>query len=266
MDYTFNKTLLVILSLSSLLLSSNAVPSTRVIDLISTSVPAAAPKSSFVDFTSTRFPAKAPSSIDFISTSSPAETPSSVDFISKSFPAVDASNSHVGNIVSKIATNVAKVATKVDPEILKICNEGGDKTVRCIETLSKLFQGPFDVVKALEIEVNTTLSTVKTLVDTIVRLRNDPSTDKRAIDALDICRDQYDMMLDSINQAMEILPQQNFVDAYNNMCAVISYNSACQEGWDESPGVVRPWDVEPLIQSTVICVDILDNIVNNHKF
>ncbi|WJX70535.1 hypothetical protein P8452_54629 [Trifolium repens] len=43
MDYTFNKTLLVILSLSSLLLSSNAVPSTRVNDFIPTSAPAPAP-------------------------------------------------------------------------------------------------------------------------------------------------------------------------------------------------------------------------------
>ncbi|GAU41644.1 hypothetical protein TSUD_81300 [Trifolium subterraneum] len=149
MGYTFNKTLIVILSLSSLLLSSNAVPSTRAIDVISTSVPAAAPKSSFIDFTSKSFQAKAPST----------ETPSSVDFIS----------------------------TKVNPEILKICTEGGHKTKHCIETLSKLSKGPFDVIKTLEVKVNATLDIAKTLFDTIVKLRHDPSTDKRAIKPLNLC-------------------------------------------------------------------------------
>ncbi|XP_045831182.1 uncharacterized protein LOC123922510 [Trifolium pratense] len=251
MDHTFNKTLLVILSISSLLLSSNAVPSSRVIDFISTSVPAAAPKSSFKDYTST---------------SSPAEAPSSIDFISKSFPAVEAPNSDV-NTVSKVASNVARVATIVDPEILKICVEDDeDRKKHCIETLSKLFESPFDIVKALEIEVNATLGTAKSLSDTFVKLINDPNTNKTFISALDSCHELCDHMLDAINHTLEILPQQNFADAYNSMCSVLSYKASCDANFEiANPDAEMPWDAQPLIQSTVICVDILNRIVNNHK-
>jgi hypothetical protein len=106
MNYKFNITLLVIISLSSLFLSSNAVPSTRV-----KSVQAAAPK--------------------------------------------------------------------VDPEITKLCY-GGLSTyeTRCIETLSKLFHGPFDIVKAIEIieiEVNATLNAVGLALWIIVGLLLYPS-------------------------------------------------------------------------------------------
>jgi pectinesterase inhibitor-like protein len=161
---------------------------------------------------------------------------------------------------------ISKGVTKVDPEIKNICNEGGDKTTRCIETLSKLFQGPFDVVKALEIEVNATLGTAKAIFDNINTLLNDSSTDKGAIDALNICREEYDSMLDSIKSALESVLQKHFADAYSQMSAVISYKSACQLGWDESPGVQKPYDETTLIESTVICVDILYYIVNSHKF
>jgi hypothetical protein len=73
-------------------------------------------------------------------------------------------------------------------------------------------------------------------------------------------------MLDSIKEALEDVLQKDFVDAYNAMSSVISYKSACQLGWDESPGVQKPYDETTLIESTVICVDILYYIVNNHKF
>jgi hypothetical protein len=68
-------------------------------------------------------------------------------------------------------------------------------------------------------------------------------------------------MLDSIKEALEDVLQKDFVDAYNAMSSVISYKSVCQLGW-----VKKPYDEETLIESTVICVDILYYIVNNHKF
>ncbi|PNY01754.1 pectinesterase inhibitor [Trifolium pratense] len=205
MDYTFNKALLVILCLSSLLLSSNAVSSTRVIDFISTSVPAAAPKT------------KTPSSIDFISTSFSAEAPSSI--------VPDAPDDDDALIDYPYAPSTDPTFYNRVPES-KICNKG-----------------PFDVVKALEIEVNTTGDMVKDIFDVIVKLRNNPSTDKRSKDAFDTCRDQYDMMLDLINQTLEILiPQQNFVDAYENMAALLAYKDTCGISLSSaSPMVVMPW-------------------------
>jgi pectinesterase inhibitor-like protein len=97
-------------------------------------------------------------------------------------------------------------------------------------------------------------------------LHHDPSTDKRAIKPLNVCRKMYGNILDSINKTLEILPQQNFVDAHNYMFSVLSYKSACQDSWKLSHlGGKRPWDVKTLTQSTAICVDILYYIVNNHK-
>ncbi|MCI11835.1 pectinesterase inhibitor, partial [Trifolium medium] len=227
---------------------------------------------------------KAPSSIDFISTSFSAETPSSIvpdapddDDALIDYPDAPSIDPTFCNRVpeSKICNKVPINTTNVDPEILRTCNGGPHVIEDCIEILSKLFEGPFDVVKALEIEVNTTGNIVKDIFDVIVKLRNDPSTDKRSKDAFDKCRDQYDMMLDLINQTLEILiPQQNFVDAYEKMAALLSYKDICGISLAlASPMVVMPWvnimpwdKVEVLRDTTYICDNILNNIINNHKF
>ncbi|KAK2365889.1 hypothetical protein QL285_079332 [Trifolium repens] len=144
MDYTFNKTLLVILSLSSLLLSSNAVPSTRVNDFIPTSAPAPAPI------------AEAPSN------DPPIEYPDA--------PAIDhyfCQRVPDAKVCQKVPINM----TLVDPEIIKTCNGEpyGSLVPDCIEILYKNFEGrPFDVVEALEIQVNSTDNTVKEIFDAIL--------------------------------------------------------------------------------------------------
>jgi hypothetical protein len=205
MDYRFNKTLLVILSLSSLLLSSNAVPSTRV------AAPAQAPK-------------------------------------------------------------VAKVVTKVD--FIKLCSNKELRTYEtyCIETFSKLFQGPnFDIAKAVEIveiEANASLGADKTIFDTIIKLRNDTtSTNKNVIHALENCIKLYDLIVYQVNRAaLELLPQHNFGDAMY-MMSVLGYNGDCQGSWEEyNPGVEMLWDAKPLIMSSLITMDVMYYIVENQKF
>jgi pectinesterase inhibitor-like protein len=254
MDYTFNKTLLVILSLSSLLLSSNAVRSTRVNDFIPTSAPAAAPI------------AIAPS-VD-----PPIEYPDA--------PAIDPTFcQRVPN--AKICNKVPINMKLVDPEIIKTCDGEpyGSLVPDCIEILYKNFEGrPFDIVKALEIQVNSTGNTVKEIFDVFVGCRKGLIIDKSKIDkseteVLDLCRDEYNTMLDSINQILEMLRQQNFVDAYQKMDALLLNRNTCSNGFlDISFGVPRPldnvmpWDqIEDLRQMIYICVNILSNIVNNHK-
>jgi pectinesterase inhibitor-like protein len=200
MNYKFNKTLLVILSLSSLLLSSNAVPSTRV-------------------------------------------------------------------------RSVSTAAPKVDPVITKLCNDGlSTYETRCIETLSKLFHGPFDIVKAIEIieiEVNATLNAAKTIFDTIIKLRNDTaSTDKKAIAALDDCIEYYDMIVAQVSTAaLELLPQKKLFGVYDQISSVLQYNGFCQDNWDGYFPDKKPWDATPLIMPTVLSVDILNHLTYKyHKY
>ena len=252
-----NKSLLVILTLSSLLLSSNAVPSTRIADFVSAGVPTESPSSQFIDFITSDVPATVPPSpiIDPIPTSNPdSESNSDVN-----------KDSIFGS--SLIGTLAAKVAKQIDPEIEKLCADG-ENPAFCAESISKHLNGPFDPLKALDIEVDATLEKAKNISATIINLLNDPNTDKRAIDALGICKSQYNDMMDAIKESVELLKQQNVVDAYYKFNAVISYKSSCDDAFVESPGVTMPFshDSETLFQLGGNCLGIMNNLVNNHKF
>ncbi|RHN81023.1 hypothetical protein MtrunA17_Chr1g0194551 [Medicago truncatula] len=111
MDSRFNKSLLVILSFSSLLLSSNAVPSTH----ISTSVPAPAPSIHYVDYI---LPKRKPNAgIGLFENSVPLkkQNSASVSPDDSDFQFEDP------NLLGSIAADVAKNA---DPEIVKLCVNG----------------------------------------------------------------------------------------------------------------------------------------------
>ncbi|KAK2419950.1 Plant invertase/pectin methylesterase inhibitor superfamily protein [Trifolium repens] len=248
MDYTFNKTLLVILSLSSLLLSSNAVPSTRVNDFIPTSAPAEAPIAEDPDEGDPD---------DF------PDAPSSDHYFCKNYPD--------DKICQKVPINMKLV----DPEIIKTCNGEpyGSLVPDCIEILYKNFEGrPFDVVEALDIQVNSTGNTIKEIYVNILANIKGLRLEKNEAEALDICRHQYEMMLDSINQILEMLRQQNFVDAYQKMDALLLNRNTCTYAFADITRVPSPWDhemlwylIDDLGQMVHICVNILSNIVNNHK-
>ncbi|XP_004495898.1 uncharacterized protein [Cicer arietinum] len=255
MDSKFNKSLLVILSLFSLLLSSNAVPSTRLFDFISSSAYAPAPS-----------PVN-----DFISTSISAETPNSggdllETFTSQAVKKTPETKFGGANLLGTFNPLSAEAAKQVDPEIVKLCIDGENPAL-CAETISKLLDGPFDPLKALEIEVGATHDQAKAVESTITKLLKDPSTDKKAIDALDICKSQYGNMLDAIKESVKLLEEQNVVDAYYKFNAVISYRSACEDAFVESPGVEMPFsqDSQALFDLGGNCLGIMNALVNNIK-
>ncbi|KAL5069017.1 hypothetical protein RYX36_019904 [Vicia faba] len=287
MGSRFIKSLIVILSLSSLLLSTNAVPSTRFINYISTRFAATGHKSHVIDYISESVPAVAPSSrgIDYISTSVPAAAPSSrrIDYISTSVPAAAPSsgviasgdNLQEGNVILDQASQsgatllgdiAARASKRAYPEIMQLCIDG-ENVALCAETILKQMNGPFDPLKALEIEVDATLVQAKTVAGTIQKLLQDPSTDKKALDALDICHSQYGYMLDTIKEAVDLLQQQNVVDAYYKFNAVISYKSSCDDAFVESPGVNMPFsqDSETLFQLGGNCLGIMNELINHVK-
>ncbi|CAK8572708.1 unnamed protein product [Lathyrus sativus] len=287
MDCRFNKTLLVILSLSSLLLSTNAVPSTRFIDVISTSFPAAVHKSITTSFPaaeyksistsfpaaeyksiSTSFPAVAPSSghYEFTPTNVPAAAPSSryYEFTPTNVPAAAPSS---GVIASGDSSAILEQASQSGyPEIAQLCIDG-ENIALCAETILKQMTGPFDPLKALEIAVDATLDQAMTVAGTIDELLRDPSTDKKAMDALGVCEEEYDDMLDAIEETVDLLQNQNIVDAYYKFNSVLSLKSTCDDAFAESPGVTMPFsqDSQILFQLGGNCLGIMNDLVNHAK-
>jgi len=167
------------------------------------------------------------------------------------------------NLLEDIAEDIAKNA---DPEIVKLCVDGESPSL-CTATISSLLKGPFDPLKALEIEVDLTLQQAKNVAAIITVLLKDPSTDKKAIKALEICQTQYKSMLDAIHETVELLKQQNVVDSFYKFSSVISYKTTCEDAFVKSPGVEMPFsrDSSTLFDLGGNCLGIMNTLVNNHK-
>lgn len=214
MDSRFNKTLLLTVSLSCLLLSCNA---TRVLTI----PPIGAPAQS-----------KATAS------------------------------ALVGSLFS-----VASATNKINPVITGFCS-GTESPALCAKTLAPLLlQGAFDPLKALETEIEATMKQAQTVTGIILEKLADHNTPKAALDALHICKDQYSDILDTIKEALELIPQHNVVDAYYKFSSVISNKCTCDDAFTESPGVENPLVNESLtlFQLGGNCLAIMDALVNHSR-
>ncbi|KAG4981733.1 hypothetical protein AAZX31_10G012300 [Glycine max] len=212
----FNKTtILFIGTLSCLLLSITAVPSTRVFELAPSQAPTVQPKASGIRL---------------------------------------------------LANLVAKNAKQFSPEILKFCS-GTEHAALCAETIAPYLAGEFDPLKALEMEINASMEKAKEIGGNIKKMLDNPATEKKAIDALGICQSQYDDMVDSMKEGVDLVRQQNVVDARYKLSSVLSYKSACDDAFTESPGVHIPFpeDITKLFQLTSNCLAVMDAIVHKHK-
>jgi hypothetical protein len=92
---------------------------------------------------------------------------------------------------------------------------------------------------------------------------NTASTDQKTIACLDICIEEYDMIVGQVSTAaLELLPQKNVFGVYDQIKPVLTYNGICQDSWDEDFPDVKLWDATPLIMPTVLSVDILLHLIN----
>ncbi|KAL3031123.1 hypothetical protein AAZX31_02G011200 [Glycine max] len=209
----FNKTTLVLIgTLSCLLLSITAVPSTRVLELAPSEAPTAEPTASGISL--------------------------------------------FDNLLAKESS----------PMILKFCT-GTENPTLCAETIAPYLTGTFDPIQALETEINATLEKAEEIAGNIKKMLDDPTTTKNAMDALGICQSQYDNILDNIKETVELVGNQNVVDAWYRFSSVLSYKEACEDAFKESPGVDMPFpeDNTKLFQLSGNCLAVMDGIVNNHK-
>ncbi|XP_020234861.1 uncharacterized protein LOC109814763 [Cajanus cajan] len=206
----FNKNLLLFVSLSTLLISTNAMP------LFSLIAPSPSPSSS------------------------PSQ--------------------HIFDKALKASQNIFQ------PELIEFC-QGTENPTLCADTIAPLFHGTFDPIKALETEIQATLNQTLKVASVIANSLVNPATDKNALDALDICKSQYESIVDTTKESLELLSRQNVVDAYYKFNSVISYQSSCEDAFAESPGVENPFahDSLTVFQLGGNCLAIMDGLVNGRN-
>ncbi|TKY61699.1 pectinesterase protein [Spatholobus suberectus] len=155
-------------------------------------------------------------------------------------------------------------ALKATQQVVEFCS-GTENATLCAETIAPHFQSSFDPIKALETEIEATRNQSMKVAGIIAKSLGDPSTDKKARDALDICKSQYKSIVDATKEAVELLNLHNVVDAYYEFSSVISDHSACEDAFKESPGVSIPFadDSFTVFQLGGNCLFIMDGMVNS---
>ncbi|KAL9332336.1 hypothetical protein ACSQ67_001946 [Phaseolus vulgaris] len=165
-----------------------------------------------------------------------------------------------------IQSNAITTLFKPSSEILDFC-KGTENPTLCSETIAPFMQDMFDPIKALETEMEATLNQSKKVSDIISEALTNPNTDQRARGALNICKSQYKSIAQTVKDAVELLNQQNVVDAYYKFSSVISDQSTCEDAFVESRGVTIPFADDSLgvFQLGGNCLAIMDSMVNNRN-
>ncbi|KAL2323721.1 hypothetical protein Fmac_028100 [Flemingia macrophylla] len=198
---------------------------------------------------------------------SAAAVPSSLFFESiNTSPSAAPIAAPVESKMSSLGGLIAHVAQQLSPEILSFCT-GTENPSLCADTIGPYLDGTFDPVKALQSQINATLSKATDIAANISALLDDPATEAAALDALRICQSEYSSMVDTIKETVHLVEQQNVVDTYYKFSSVISYKSTCDDAFLESPGVHSPLaDASDLLfQLGGNCLDIMNAIINNHR-
>lgn len=222
-----SKSLVLIVSLSCLLLSGiNAVPITR--------------SRGLEEEAQARAQAQA---------QAPAAAPAPSDDV------VDVRDVDVNGFVRD---EVNKAGTKYAGDLVDLCKDG-ENVKLCMETLAPVVHGALDPVLALVTEIGITLNETQKVAKIIEALKGDPKTPKGITEALDICAEQYESIVDTINKSLEMIHQNDVYGAWMRFSAVISCQSTCEDAFKESPGEPFPFadDSKTLFQLGGNCLAIL---------
>ncbi|BAT86247.1 hypothetical protein LR48_Vigan03g277700 [Vigna angularis] len=170
------------------------------------------------------------------------------------------------NNILGAASNTVDNLFKPSLHILDFC-QGTENPALCAETIAPSLEGTFDPIKALETEMEATFVQSKKVAKIISEALRNPNTDPRARGALEICKSQYKSIMETVNDAVELLNQQNVVDAYYKFSSVISDQATCEDAFVESPGVTIPFSDEShtVYQLGGNCLAVMDGMVNNRN-
>ncbi|XLT61203.1 hypothetical protein HN873_017727 [Arachis hypogaea] len=175
------------------------------------------------------------------------------------------------NLNLDLGLNLEGDAKSKAQQIADFCN-GIQNPDFCAETIAPFVKGKFDPIKALETQMNAALNHSLEVVAEIAKSLKDHATPKKAMAALSICKECYDNAVDAINESLELVNQDNVIDAYYRFSSAASYRGTCDDAFVESPGAINPISKEAInaasqfISKSLVIFDASINNQNNFLF
>ncbi|KAK7331254.1 hypothetical protein VNO77_25474 [Canavalia gladiata] len=102
--------------------------------------------------------------------------------------------------------------------------------ILCYKTIfPQVINSSFNIYKALEIEIFATQKQVENTSSLMTTLLAKPGNSKDMIESLQTCKDQYNNILDSIQDALKQVANRNAIEARFKFSAVLSFHSTCND-------------------------------------
>ncbi|KAI4301515.1 hypothetical protein L6164_034788 [Bauhinia variegata] len=253
----FNKTLLLVVSLSSLLLSCNAVPSSFLgfnLDFSFGSPPETAPSPSPATETapSLALATEIVPSLTLAPETAPSPAPSR--------DGIEELTDGVGTgLLDKVKASLA--GTILDSTVSNLCKDAENITL-CINTIAPFMHGQADPVKALEIEIDALFKQTEKVDGIVTKLiAYNHGGNKNLADTLKVCKDNYNSNLDDIKKAVKAVKKVDIGTAQSMLSSVIGVSETCKDTFRES-GLEFPFpdDSDAVTQLAGNCLGILNII------
>lgn len=154
--------------------------------------------------------------------------------------------------------NIHVVKHSLRSQLTDFCQKTTNPTL-CAKTIQPHFlTGVLDSFKALEVEVDATLDQTKKTVAIIGELLKRHDISKSLKGSLDTCREQYDNILDSIQETKDAIARHDVITAKFKFSAVLSYQASCKDAFE---GIETEFsfsaDSDAVFQLGGNCLDII---------
>jgi pectinesterase inhibitor-like protein len=118
------------------------------------------------------------------------------------------------------------------PDLLDFCKKTTNPTL-CENTIQPhFFKRHLDPSEALKVEVDATLNQTQKAIVIINELYVKSGISKSLKDSLDICKEQYGLILDAIKETKDAIATRNWVEARAKFGAVVSCQQACSDSFE----------------------------------
>ncbi|KAG4948963.1 hypothetical protein JHK82_042156 [Glycine max] len=157
-------------------------------------------------------------------------------------------------------THAARAPRTIQTRLYSLCKPTTNMDL-CYKTILPEVVGlsRFSNYKALEVEILATQKQVETTSKLITSLLAKPGNSKDLTESLQICKEQYGNILDSIEESKNQVAQRNVIEARFKFSAAISLQVSCNDSFTAgtSPIVKEAQDVFDLAGN---CLDIMKAI------
>ena len=155
-------------------------------------------------------------------------------------------------------SNLHVIRHDLRSDLLELCKKTTNPTL-CEETIQPhVLKGAIDPLKALQVEVDATLNKTKQAIGAIGELLAKNDISKSLKDSLDICKDQYNSIVDAIKETNEAIAKHDIGTAKFKFSAVLSYQGSCKDAFEglENEFSFAP-DSDSVYQLGGNCLDII---------